>query len=105
MRLVNELGAMVAARKGGCTAAQLTLAWVMKQEGGVFPIPGTKKVGLSRGEPRGGRGLCCAYGPGDEKEIREAVEKAEVHGTRYAEHLMGGLVQDTPLRSSGSSSS
>ena len=34
--------------------------------------------------------------PEEDKQIREAIERAEVHGTRVAETLMGGLVMDTP---------
>ena len=32
----------------------------------------------------------------EDKQIRQAIEHAEVHGTRVAETLMGGLVMDTP---------
>lgn len=42
VKVVNQLKAM--AEKKGCSAAQLALAWVLKQGEDVIPIPGTKKV-------------------------------------------------------------
>lgn len=41
LKLVDELA--VLAEKKGCSAGQLSLAWLLAQ-GGVFPIPGTMKI-------------------------------------------------------------
>jgi aryl-alcohol dehydrogenase-like predicted oxidoreductase len=41
-RLVEKLAAMAANK--GCTAAQLALAWVLRKQPRVVPIPGTKRV-------------------------------------------------------------
>ncbi|KAK3296532.1 NADP-dependent oxidoreductase domain-containing protein [Chaetomium fimeti] len=94
MALVRDME-RVAARKG-CSSAQLTLAWLMRQEG-VFPIPGTKRVAFLE-ENLGANAVFAGMTREEEREIREAVEKAEVWGTRYPEAMMGGLVKDTPPR-------
>lgn len=38
LRLIDNLHEM--AKKKGCTAGQLTLAWLMAQGDDIFPIPG-----------------------------------------------------------------
>ncbi|KAJ0107294.1 hypothetical protein J7T55_015759 [Diaporthe amygdali] len=80
------------AEKKGCTAGQLTLAWMMKEED-IFPIPGTKKLKYLE-ENLGANEVDLS----DEEyaEVRQAVDNAEVHGTRVAENLMGALIKDTP---------
>lgn len=82
-----------AAEAKGCTSGQLSLAWLMKQGDDIFPIPGTKKVGYLE-ENMGSLGVELTEK--DNREIRKAVEGAEVWGTRVAETLMAGLVMDTP---------
>ena len=42
LRLVGKIGDLAAAK--ACTPGQLALAWVLAQEDGLIPIPGTKKV-------------------------------------------------------------
>ena len=42
LELVNKMTSL--AKRKGCTASQLALAWVMAQGDHLFPIPGTKKV-------------------------------------------------------------
>ncbi|KAL2189270.1 Aldo/keto reductase [Thermothelomyces heterothallicus CBS 203.75] len=101
MRLAEvfkERAAAAAARKGeeGCTPAQLALAWLMKQDG-VFPIPGTKRIAFLE-ENVGANTVFERMTDDDEREIRAAVEGAEVRGARYPEAMMGGLVKDTPPR-------
>lgn len=81
------------AEKKGCTSGQLTLAWLMCQGPDIFPIPGTKKIKYLE-ENMGALGVELTEA--EERAIREAVEGAEVWGTRVAETLMGGLVMDTP---------
>jgi aryl-alcohol dehydrogenase-like predicted oxidoreductase len=92
MELVKKIKG-IADRKG-CTPGQLTLAWMMKQEQ-VFPIPGTKKIGYLE-ENLGANEVYLGLTDEEEKEVREAIEQAEVHGTRYPVQMMGGLVKDTP---------
>ncbi len=81
------------AEEKGCTSGQLTLAWLMRQGEDIFPIPGTKKIKYLE-ENMGA--LEVQLTEVEERLIREAVEGAEVWGTRVAEALMGGLVMDTP---------
>lgn len=81
------------AEKKRCTSGQLTLAWLMRQGADIFPIPGTKKIKYLE-ENMGA--LEVQLTEAEERLIREAVEGAEVWGTRVAETLMGGLVMDTP---------
>lgn len=40
MAVVDELKKLAEEKKGGCTAAQLTLAWLLSQGDDIFPIPG-----------------------------------------------------------------
>ena len=77
----------------GCTSGQLSLAWLMNQGDDIFPIPGTKKIKYLE-ENMGANDVVLTVQ--EDKEIRQAIENAEVHGTRVAESLMGGLVMDTP---------
>lgn len=81
------------ADKKNCTSGQLSLAWLMKQGEDIFPIPGTKKIRYLE-ENMGAYDVTLT--PDEDKQIREAIECAEVHGTRVAEVLMGGLFMDTP---------
>lgn len=91
IQLVNTLKAM--ADKKGCTPGQLTLAWMMAQGDDIFPIPGTKKIPYLEENV----GACkVSLTVTENAQIRQAIENAEVHGTRVAEHLMGALVMDTP---------
>jgi aryl-alcohol dehydrogenase-like predicted oxidoreductase len=39
LELVDEINAL--AKEKGCTASQLTRAWLLARRGDVFPIPGT----------------------------------------------------------------
>lgn len=94
MQLVDKIKA-IADRKG-CTPGQLTLAWMMKQEL-VFPIPGTKRIEYLE-ENFAANDVYLTLTDEEEKEMREAIEKAEVHGTRYPVAMMGALVKDTPPR-------
>lgn len=91
IQLVNTLKSI--ADKKGCTSGQLTLAWMMNQGNDIFPIPGTKKIKYLE-ENWGANDVTLL--PEEDRQIREAIEHTEVHGTRVAEHLMGALVQDTP---------
>ena len=74
-KLVGQWQAI--ARKKGCTATQLALAWMLKQGDDVFPIPGTKK--LKYLEENWGA-LNVRLTDEDVAEIRRFVEAAEIAG-------------------------
>ncbi|KAK6081005.1 aldo/keto reductase [Seiridium cupressi] len=91
LELVKELQKMADAKD--CTTGQLTLAWMMNEGPDIFPIPGTKKIKYLEENVR----ACNISLSKDEvKQIREAIDKAEVVGGRVADHLMLDLVVDTP---------
>lgn len=91
LELVDHIGSL--AKKKGCTSGQLTLAWLMKQGEDIIPIPGTKKLKYLE-ENMGA--LDVKLSDDEDKEIREAVEKAEVAGGRYPEGMAVTLFADTP---------
>lgn len=76
LKLVDRLAEI--ASKKGCTTTQLALAWLLQQ--GVLPIPGSTRV----------EGVKEALGAADvklseaeSKEIRQAVDSADIKGGRY----------------------
>jgi len=79
--------------KKGATSGQVTLAWMIKQDPLIFPIPGTKKIKYLEENIKA---LYVELTDEEDKEIRHAIENAEVVGTRVAEHLMDVLLVDTP---------
>lgn len=92
LELVDVLRRMAATK--GCTSGQLTLAWMMRQGGGtVFPIPGTKRIKYLE-ENLGAYSVSLT--DEEDSQIRQAIDNAEVYGTRVAETLMGALIKDTP---------
>ncbi|KAG7007420.1 aldo-keto reductase [Physcia stellaris] len=91
LQLVDHISAL--ARKKGCTPGQLTLAWLMRQGEDIIPIPGTKKLKYLE-ENMGA--LDVQLSDGEDKEIRKAIEDAEVVGSRYPEGMAGKLFADTP---------
>ena len=91
LQLVDTLTRI--ADKKECTSGQLSLAWLMNQGDDIFPIPGTKKIKYLE-ENMGAYNVTLT--PQEDRQIRQAIEQAEVHGMRVAETLMGFLVMDTP---------
>ncbi|KAI0466491.1 putative aldo-keto reductase [Xylaria cf. heliscus] len=91
LELVDKLKE-IAVRKS-CTSGQISLAWLMKQGEDIFTIPGTKKIKYLE-ENTG----ACRVQLTDEEEadIRRAIEKADVHGTRVSSSHLTLLVKDTP---------
>lgn len=75
MKLVNQFKAL--ADKKGCTTAQLSLAWLLKQGDDIIPIPGTKTIKYLE-ENLGA--LSVHLTDVDELEVRRFVENAEVAG-------------------------
>lgn len=91
LKLVDGLVSL--AKKKGCTAGQLTLAWLLAQGDDIIPIPGTKKIKYLE-ENIGS--LDVSLSSEELQEIRQLIEAAEVHGTRYPEATMASLFADTP---------
>lgn len=91
LQLVDQL--TQAAEKKGCTTAQLTLAWLLKQGEDVIPIPGTKRVRFLE-ENMGA--LDVVLTAEEDGEIRGMVEAAETSGDRYPGGMMGVCFMDTP---------
>ncbi|KAK2603576.1 hypothetical protein QQS21_004256 [Conoideocrella luteorostrata] len=91
MTLVNTLERMAEGKN--CTSGQLVLAWMMAQGPDILPIPGTKKIKYLEENV----GACFVNLTKEEtQEIRNAIEKCEVVGSRVAAHLMHDLIVDTP---------
>ena len=91
LHLVDTLTTI--ADKKGCTPGQLTLAWLMRQGEDIFPIPGTKK---EKYLVENWESLKVELTDDEEREVRRAVSEADVHGERYASHLMADTFRDTP---------
>ena len=91
LQLVDKIRAI--AERKGCSAGQLTLAWLLRQGEDVIPIPGTKRV---RFLEENLKALEVVLEGEEEREIRKAVDEAEVHGERYPEQMMGRLFADSP---------
>ncbi|KAH9886530.1 putative aldo-keto reductase [Xylariomycetidae sp. FL2044] len=95
LALADRIAALASAK--GCTPAQITLAWVLRQGGegeeDIVTIPGTKKIKYLE-ENLGANDVVLT--PAEDRAIREAIEKAEVRGQRAGEALMAGMLMDTP---------
>ncbi|KAI0385796.1 Aldo/keto reductase [Hypomontagnella monticulosa] len=92
MVVVDELRKV--AKKKGCTAAQLTLAWLLSQGDDIFPIPGTTRL-TTLGEN------CAAASieltAEEAGHIRTLVNAASCHGDRFPPEHALALFADTPL--------
>lgn len=91
LKLVDQINEI--AKRKGCTAGQLTLAWLLAQGPDIIPIPGTKKIKYLEENIAA---LNVKLTSSENAEIRKAVENAEVHGLRYPEQMMGTLFADSP---------
>ena len=91
LKLVDKLKEI--GERKSCTSGQLTLAWLINQGEDIFAIPGTKKIKYLE-ENIGA--LNVVLTDAEDKEIRKAIESAEMHGTRMPEALMGDMVVETP---------
>ncbi|KAK4448052.1 NADP-dependent oxidoreductase domain-containing protein [Podospora aff. communis PSN243] len=63
----------------GCTPAQLALAWLMKQGGDIFPIPGTKRIKYLE---ENCKAVEVSLSDEDEAEIRKFLEGVEIAGDK-----------------------
>lgn len=91
LELVDKIAAI--AKKKDCTTTQLALAWLMAQGEDIIPIPGTTRK--DRLDENLGA-LNVKLSSQEEREIREACEKAEIRGGRYPDAFAKALLQDTP---------
>jgi len=83
MDLVREIERIAA--KKNCTAAQLTLAWVLHQGDDIIPIPGTTSL---KNLQSNWESLNVEITKEDDNEIRAVISKIPVVGSRYSEELM-----------------
>ena len=90
MELVNQFQNM--AEKKGCTAAQLSLAWLLRQGDDIIPIPGTKKMKYLE---ENWAALNVHLTDKDEAEIRRFLDTAEVAGHYLPPGLEGAMFIDT----------
>jgi aryl-alcohol dehydrogenase-like predicted oxidoreductase len=79
------------ADKKGCTLAQLSIAWLLKQGDDVIPIPGTKKQKYLEGNFNS---VHVHLTNSEEKEIRAFVEAAQVAGDRGGLGLLVDTVNE-----------
>lgn len=91
MVVVNELKRVAEAK--GCTAAQLTLAWLLAQGDDIFPIPGTTRLATLEENVAAASVSLTAE---ETAHIRSLVDAASCHGTRYPPAHALGLFADTP---------
>lgn len=83
------------AGKKGCTAGQLTLAWLLSQGDDVIPIPGTTRI---ENFDENLRALKVHVSKDEDAQIREAIAKTEIAGRRYDESFMSlNFVTTRPL--------
>jgi aryl-alcohol dehydrogenase-like predicted oxidoreductase len=83
LRLVEKIQDL--AKRKNCTAAQLALAWVLRQGDQVFPIPGTKKIRYLE-ENIGA--VKISFTAEELAEIDEIAPKGAAAGGRYPETMM-----------------
>ena len=81
--LVDEVKAL--AKRKGCTAAQLALAWVLAHGDNIVPIPGTKR---RRYLEENIAALEVRLTPRDLAEIDRILPPGRAAGTRYPESGM-----------------
>ena len=91
LELVNVLDTI--AQRKGCTTGQLTLAWLMNQGEDIFPIPGTKKIEYLE-ENLGAFNVPLTKE--EDQQVRDAIEKYEVHGGRFPGGMTNLCFMDTP---------
>lgn len=88
--LVSQFQALAVAK--GCTVAQLSLAWLLKQGEDIIPIPGTKKMKYLE---ENWAAQDVVLSDEDEKEIRSFLEKVEVAGGPLPPAFEGYNYRDT----------
>jgi aryl-alcohol dehydrogenase-like predicted oxidoreductase len=90
LKLLGQFKAL--AEKKGCTLAQLSLAWLMKQGSDVIPIPGTKKMKYLE---ENWAALDVNLTDEDEKEVRDFMATREIAGHYMPERFAHYMYRDT----------
>ncbi|RYP05771.1 hypothetical protein DL764_003588 [Monosporascus ibericus] len=85
------------ADKKGCTVAQLALAWLLKQGGDIFPIPGTKRINYLE---ENWASLDVSLTDEEDAEIRAFGKATELAGGSLPEKFAGEFFRDTKEESS-----
>ncbi|KLD65207.1 aldo/keto reductase [Dyella japonica] len=80
--LVDLLGRIAAGKQA--TPAQIALAWLLKQQPWIVPIPGTTKLHRLK-ENLGAAAITLT--DGDLQQINDALAQIQVQGDRYPAHL------------------
>jgi aryl-alcohol dehydrogenase-like predicted oxidoreductase len=80
LELVKQFEKLAA--KKGVTPSQLCLAWVLAQGDDIIPIPGTRR---SKYLAENWKSLDIQLTPAELQEIRDAINKLPVEGTRYTD--------------------
>ncbi|RDL38647.1 putative Aldo-keto reductase (AKR13) [Venustampulla echinocandica] len=81
------------AQRKGVKISSLTLAWLLAQGEDIIPIPGTTKLeNLANNK----QSVVIQLSDDENREIREAIQRAVVVGSRYHQHAMASLFADTP---------
>jgi aryl-alcohol dehydrogenase-like predicted oxidoreductase len=83
LKLVRKLKALAAAKK--CTAAQLSLAWVLSRGDHVIPIPGTRHLKFLKDNIAA---LDIALTPAEKVELETIFAPDAVAGNRYHDYGM-----------------
>ena len=78
--------------KKGCTTGQLVLAFLLDADESVIPIPGTTRT---KNFDENIASFDVKLSKDEVKEIRKAIDAAEVHGGRYPEAFAKALFVDT----------
>ena len=76
------------ANEKNCTAAQLTLAWLLHQWKKIVPIPGTKRIKYLE---ENAAAVDIRLTDAELKKISDAAPPGFTKGTRYAEQAMKAL--------------
>ncbi len=84
---IADLAGRVAARNG-CTAAQLSLAWLLAQGDDIVPIPGTKRIAYLRDNAAA---VDVTLSDTDGQEIEQGLAAVTVAGAHYSEEGMKGV--------------
>jgi len=76
------------AKNKGCTSSQLCLAWLLRQDRLILPIPGTKKLNNLQ---QNLDSVNVSISESEAVAIRKILDQLPVTGTRYAAEQMKGI--------------
>ncbi|CCM00124.1 uncharacterized protein FIBRA_02151 [Fibroporia radiculosa] len=88
LALVEEFRTV--AVKYEATPGQIALAWILAEHPDFVPIPGTRSVALLEENAKAAE---IQLAPDDVKELRAAVEEADIQGSRYAEVYLSSIMK------------